>query len=128
MAKVFTSWGALESALQKEVSDATEEVIDNSIDALFKNVDMFYSSEEGRYISQGHLAASPESEFHGGGSVSSGEIRLNTGYTYVPSGRSTQQIYNYAEDNGLLGHGGFWNRTMTAIPGYIQKSFGSRFR
>ena len=31
MAKVFTSWGALESALQKEVSDATEEVIDNSI-------------------------------------------------------------------------------------------------
>lgn len=63
MAKVFTSWGALESALQKEVSDATEEVIDNSIDTLFKNVDMFYSSEEGRYIRQGHLAASPESEF-----------------------------------------------------------------
>ena len=31
MAKVFTSWGALESALQKEVSESTEEVIDLSL-------------------------------------------------------------------------------------------------
>lgn len=43
------------------------------------------------------------------------------------SGRSTQQIYNYAEDGGLLGHGGFWSKTMAVIPGYIHKSFGSRF-
>ncbi|MDY3017975.1 MAG: hypothetical protein SOR79_12655 [Blautia sp.] len=127
MSKAFTSWGDLVIALQNEVSEATEEVIDHSLDALYKNVFHFYSSSEGRYSRQGHLGASPESEFHGGGYVSSGEIRLNTGYTYVPSGRSTQQIYNYAEDGGLLGHGGFWSKTMTVIPGYIHKSFGSRF-
>lgn len=80
MSKVFTSWGDLVIALQNEVSEATEEVIDHSLDALYKNVFHFYSSSEGRYSRQGHLGASPESEFHGGGYVSSGEIRLNTGY------------------------------------------------
>jgi len=38
MSKVFTSWGDLVIALQNEVSEATEEVIDHSLDALYKNV------------------------------------------------------------------------------------------
>lgn len=98
-----------------------------SMDDLFMNIDQFYSSSEGRYTRTGTLRMSPESEFSGGGSVSSGEIRLNTGHRYSPSGRDTQTIYNYAEDGGLLGNGGFWSRTMDQVPRHIQESFGSRF-
>ena len=44
MSGTFTSWGALVQALQKEVAEATEEVVDDSLDDLYRNVDRFYSS------------------------------------------------------------------------------------
>ena len=92
MGNTFTSWSGLVLALQQEVAEATAEVIDASMDDLFMNIDQFYSSSEGRYTRTGTLRMSPESEFSGGGSVSSGEIRLNTGHRYSPSGRDTQTI------------------------------------
>lgn len=127
MSGTFTSWGALVQALQKEVAEATAEVVDDSLDDLYRNVDRFYSSSEGRYHRTGALRMSPQSYFMPGGSVSAGEISLNTGYGYSPSGRTTQTIYNYAEDGGLLGNGGYWSDTMSRIPAHIQQSFGSRF-
>lgn len=127
MGRTFTSWGALEQALQKEVADATREVIDNSMEDLHRNVGHFYGAAGGRYMRTGTLRSSPECSFMGGGAVSSGEIRLNTGYTYVPSGRDTKTIYNFAESGGLLGNGGFWADTMSAVPRHIQTAFGSRF-
>lgn len=78
MSGTFTSWGALVQALQKEVAEATEEVVDDSLDDLYRNVDRFYSSSEGRYHRTGMLRMSPQSYFSGGGSVSTGEISLNT--------------------------------------------------
>ena len=117
MSGTFTSWGALVQALQKEVAEATEEVVDDSLDDLYRNVDRFYSSSEGRYHRTGMLRMSPQSYFSGGGSVSTGEISLNTGHGYSPS----------AENGGLLGNGGFWADTMSRIPAHIQQSFGSRF-
>ena len=114
-------------ALQKEVAEATEEVVDDSLDDLYRNVDRFYSSSEGRYHRTGALRMSPQSYFMPGGSVSAGEISLNTGYGYSPSGRTTQTIYSYAENGGLLGNGGFWADTMSRIPEHIQQSFGGRF-
>ena len=127
MGGTFTSWGALEQALQQEVADATREVIDNSMEDLHRNVDRFYGATGGRYMRTGTLRSSPECSFMGGGAVSSGEIRLNTGYTYVPSGRDTKTIYNFAESGELLGNGGFWSDTMSAVPRHIQTAFGSRF-
>lgn len=127
MGGTFTSWGALEQALQKEVADATREVIDNSMEDLHRNVGRFYGAAGGRYMRTGTLRSSPECSFMGGGAVPSGEIRLNTGYTYVPSGRDTKTIYNFAESGGLLGNGGFWADTMDAVPRHIQTAFGSRF-
>ena len=41
MSGTFTSWGALVQALQKEVAEATEEVVDDSLDDLYRNVDRF---------------------------------------------------------------------------------------
>lgn len=99
MGGTFTSWGALEQALQKEVADATREVIDNSMEDLHRNVDRFYGAAGGRYMRTGTLRSSPECSFMGGGAVSSGEIRLNTGYTYVPSGRDTKTIYNFPKQS-----------------------------
>lgn len=64
---------------------------------------------------------SPQSYFSGGGSVSTGEISLNTGHGYSPSGRDTRTIYGYAENGGLLGNGGFWADTMSRIPAHIQQ-------
>ena len=55
MSGTFTSWGALVQALQKEVAEATEEVVDDSLDDLYRNVDRFYSSSEGRYHRTGML-------------------------------------------------------------------------
>ena len=78
MGGTFTSWGALEQALQQEVADATREVIDNSMEDLHRNVDRFYGATGGRYMRTGTLRSSPECSFMGGGAVSSGEIRLNT--------------------------------------------------
>lgn len=103
MSGTFTSWGALVQALQKEVAEATEEVVNDSLDDLYRNVDRFYSSSEGRYHRTGMLRMSPQSYFSGGGSVSTGEISLNTGHGYSPSGRDTRTIYGYAENGGLLG-------------------------
>ena len=74
MSGTFTSWGALVQALQKEVAEATEEVVNDSLDDLYRNVDRFYSSSEGRYHRTGMLRMSPQSYFSGGGSVSTGEI------------------------------------------------------
>lgn len=75
MSGTFTSWGALVQALQKEVAEATEEVVDDSLDDLYRNVDRFYSSSEGRYHRTGMLRMSPQSYFSGGGSVSTGEMQ-----------------------------------------------------
>ena len=119
MGNTFTSWSGLVLALQQEVAEATAEVIDASMDDLFMNTDQFYSSSEGRYHRTGMLRMSPQSYFSGGGSVSTGEISLNTGHGYSPSGRDTRTIYGYAENGGLLGNGGFWADTMSRIPAHL---------
>lgn len=127
MAKTFTSWGALKGALQKEVRSAMTEVVTKSFEDARTNVDNFYNSPEGIYQRTGQLAESPEMTLSGGGDSVSGEIRLNTGFKYDPSGRDTQTIYGYAEDGGLLGNGGFWEQTKEDVQKNIDEVFGRKF-
>ena len=127
MAKTFTSWGALKGALQKEVRSAMTEVVTKSFEDVRTNVDNFYNSPEGLYQRTGQLAESPEMALSGGGDSVSGEIRLNTGFLYDPSGRDTQTIYGYAEDGGLLGNGGFWEQTKEDVQKNIIEVFGRKF-
>lgn len=120
MGNTFTSWSGLVLALQQEVAEATAEVIDASMDDLFMNTDQFYSSSEGRYTRTGTLRMSPESEFSGGGSVSSGEIRLNTGHRWRKSVKNTGKDMNFIKR--------LWLDTMISGMNYIvvsnlQKSF-----
>lgn len=91
------------------------------------NVDQFYNSPEGRYKRTGQLAESPEMSLSGSGDSYHGEISLDTGFRYNPSGRDTQTIYGYAEEGGLLGTGGFWEQTEQDVEKNINEAFGKRF-
>lgn len=126
MARKFTSWDDLETALQKEMYSAMEEVIDQSFQDLHENVDYFYESPEGTYKRTGQLGESPEHELSGSGNDLIGKIDLDTTYRYNPSGRDTETIYGYAENNELLGNGGFWDKTMNQIEENIKNAFNKR--
>ena len=126
MARKFTSWDDLETALQKEMYSAMEEVIDQSFQDLHENVDYFYESPEGAYKRTGQLVESPEHELSGSGNDLIGKIDLDTTYKYNPSGRDTETIYGYAENNELLGNGGFWDKTMNQIEENIKNAFNKR--
>jgi len=127
MSKTFNSFSALKKALQQEVQAAMTEVVDKSFQDAHRNVDQFYNSPEGRYKRTGQLAESPEMALSGGGDLYHGEISLDTGFRYNPSGRDTQTIYGYAEDGGLLGQGGFWQQTEQDVEKNINEAFGKRF-
>ncbi len=128
MSKIFDSWNKLKKSLQKEVRDATEEAVEKSFQDLHENVDNFYTAPEGRYRRTGQLAESPEMRLYGSGDSYTGELSLDTTYQYYPAGRPTDVIYGYAEDGGLLGNGGFWQRTQLNIEENINEAFGKRFQ
>lgn len=127
MGKKVNSWADLESALQKEMYSAMEETIDKSFRNLHENLDYFYASPEGQYKRTGQLAESPEQEISGGDNLVTGKLNLDTSYVYRPSGRDTNTIYGYAEDNELLGNGGFWRETLYEIEENMNEAFGKRF-
>ena len=127
MNKTFNSFNALKKEIQKEVQAAMTEVVDKSFQDAHRNVDQFYISPEGRYNRTGQLAESLEMSLSGGGDSYHGEISLDTGFRYNPSGRDTQTIYGYAEDGGLLGQGGFWQQTEQDVEKNINEAFGKRF-
>lgn len=127
MNKVFTSWSALKAAVQKEMQSAMKETVDKSLLDAQDNVMEFYNSPEGAYKRTGQLGNAPEGEVLGSTNSVSGEIRLDTSYTYNPSGRDTKTIYGYAESGGLLGNGGFWEQTKEDVGKNIKDIFGKRF-
>lgn len=121
------SFAELEKVCQAKMRKAMEETINKSFQDLHTNVDHFYDSPEGIYKRTGQLAESPEYELSGDGNTMHGELRLDTSYRYNPSGRDTNTIYGYAENGGLLGNGGFWERTEEDTKRNIDEAFGKEF-
>lgn len=124
-----TSWAGLEAAMQKEMYAAMEETVDKSFENLHENVDHFYDLPEGIYHRTGQLKASPQIDaidFSGNSAIA--QISINTGTQYYPAGRDTHTIYEYAEDGGLLGNGGFWEKTLEQIDDNMKEAFGKRFK
>lgn len=110
------------------MNDALNEVVEKSYNDLQENVDYFYSAPEGKYHRTGQLMASPQIDtVNFNGNNATAQISINTGTQYYPAGRDTATIYGYAEDDGLLGNGGFWRETVYEIEENIKQSFGSRF-
>lgn len=124
----FNSWSALKKALQNKMGEALKEATEKSYKDLQENVDYFYTAPEGRYKRTGQLKASPQLDGinHNGDSAIS-QISINTGTQYDPAGRDTATIYGYAEDNGLLGYGGFWRETLIETEDNVKEAFGKRF-
>lgn len=119
----YTSLSGLKNAIINKLEDAVEETIDLTYQDAQQNVDNFYNSPEGRYKRTGQLGASVEYAVSG----TQGEVSLDTGYRYVPSGRDTATIYEYAESGGLLGNGGFWQKTTEDCEKNIKLCFEKRF-
>lgn len=119
---------ALRAAIREQMYEALQETVEDSYQDLKKNTDHFYDAPEGRYKRTNQLRDSPQLDavsFNNDSAV--GQLSINTSTQYDPSGRDTQTIFNYAEDNGLLGNGGFWQKTQDDIEKNIEESFGKHF-
>ena len=90
-------------------------------------MDEFYSIPEGRYHRIGMLQAAPQLdtvfETKNGAMA---QISINTGTQYDPAGRDTETIYGYAESDGLIGKGGFWERSKEEIPKILEEEIEKR--
>ena len=119
---------SLKAALQKEMFSAIQEATEKSYEDLKDNVSHFYDSPEGGYHRTNQLKDSPQLDgidYNGDSAI--GQISINTGTQYNPAGRDTETIYGYGENGGLLGNGGFWQRTEEDIEKNIKISFGKNF-
>lgn len=137
ISKAFSSWSAIEAAMRKEMYAAAADTADKSFQDLHKNVDYFYDSPGNPtsvadpppgYDRTGQLMASPQMDgisFNGNSVIA--QISINTGTQYDPAGRDTHTIYEYAEDGGLLGNGGFWQKTLEQIKENMNEAFSKRF-
>lgn len=128
MGGTFNGWGSLKKAIQQEMNNALKEATEESYDDLQENVDYFYTVPEGRYKRTGQFQASPQLDginYNGDSAMS--QISINTGTQYDPAGRDTATIYGHAEDDGLIGRGGFWRETLIETEENVNKAFGKRF-
>ena len=115
---------SLKAALQKEMFSAIQEATEKSYEDLKDNVSHFYDSPEGGYHRTNQLKDSPQLDgidYNGDSAI--GQISINTGTQYDPAGRDTATIYEYAEADGLIGNGGFWQRTEDKIEKNIADAF-----
>lgn len=123
----YKSLESLKSAILKEVRSAVDAAAQESKNVLQKNVDEFYSIPGGRYHRTGMLQAAPQLdtvfETKNGAMA---QVSINTGTQYDPAGRDTETIYGYAESDGLIGRGGFWERSKEEIPKILEEEIGKR--
>lgn len=141
MAKSFTSWSALEKALQQEMREAMEESESKSyLDAL-KNASDYYT-EGGddlvMYERTGQFGNSPRTtEVQGNGNNLNYEIYLDMNFEYptlAGSARdwSTPTIFSAIEEGfggkyAPKGKHGRWKQTEEDIQDNIENSFRKRF-
>ncbi|MBC5745717.1 hypothetical protein FMM74_019670 [Lachnospiraceae bacterium MD308] len=120
---------ALRQGIRKEMYAATQEATEQSFRDLQDNVRLFYGVPEGRYHRMKQLMNSPQlKEISFSGDTATGEIEIDTNSpSYNPSGRTVEEIYSYAEDDTLIGMGGFWQRTEEKIKDNVEDAFGKHF-
>ena len=123
----YKSLEALKAAILKEVRSAVDDAAQKSKNVLQKNVDEFYSVPEGKYHRIGMLQAAPQLDtVYETKNGAMAQISINTGTQYDPAGRDTETIYGYAEDGGLIGRGGFWERSTAEVPGILKEEIENR--
>ncbi|MDO4306685.1 MAG: hypothetical protein Q4C77_07610 [Eubacteriales bacterium] len=121
--------GKIKNEITRAFKAVFEEAVDHSFQDIHRNVDNFYNSPQGQYERTGQLAESPQiNSCTISDTAAHAQLSLDTSYTYVPSGRDTNTIYGYAESGGLLGNGGFWEKSMEDIEKNLKDAFESRFK
>lgn len=133
MSSKISSWADIEAKIRKEMYAAFDEAVQESFEDLKENVDYFYSIPEptypGHYHRTGQLGDSPQLDtVNYNGNSASAQISINTGTQYYPAGRDTETIYGYAENDGLVGRGGFWKESEYEFEENINKAFSKRFK
>ena len=125
----YKSLDSLKKAILKEVRSAVADAAQESKDILQKNVDEFYTIPEGRYHRIGMLQAAPQLDtvFETSNGAMA-QVSINTGTQYDPAGRDTEAIYGYAEADGLIGKGGFWERSKEEVPRILKEEIEKRLK
>lgn len=125
----YTNFASLKAAIQQKMYNAVQEATELSFQDLQSNVNHFYDAPEGRYKRTGQLRDSPQLDgIDFNDDVAVGQISINTSTQYDPSSRDTETIYGYAEAGGLLGNGGFFERTEEQVEDNINKIFSKHFK
>lgn len=132
MAKKFTSWADLESALQKEMRSAMEESVnDGYLKACENAVDFYIEGNPQFYNRTGKYGDAPDTDgVEGSGNHLSARIYMNpSGHEYTTGTFSAQEVWEAAENHtaGVLGKPGRWAQTEVDIEDAIDKAFGKRF-
>ena len=130
--KLMTTYKSLDSlkkAILKEIHSAVADAAQESKNVLQNNVDEFYTVPEGRYHRIGMLQAAPQLDIvfeTTNGAMA--QVSINTGTQYDPAGRDTESIYAYAEDDGLIGKGHFWERSKEEVPKILKEEIEKRLK
>lgn len=129
MGGIFTSWAAFEAAVQEDnlaVVQDTAKDVKETLDEYIGG--RFYGSGKGGYDRTDQLKASPQIDgVSSSGNTAVAQISINTGTQYDPAGRDTETIYGYAENDGLVGTGGFFRDTESEVPEQLASNAKKHF-
>lgn len=132
MSKEFSSWAALESELQKKMSEAMYETEQRSHYKALENAEKFYS--QGKpvvYDRTGKYGDAPDSTgVIGNGNQLKATIFMNpSGHGYRTGTFSAQEVWEAAETGsaGVLGLPGRWAETEADIEEIVKEEFGKMF-
>ena len=127
----FTSWGALEKALQDEMRSALQETADAAeMDTMFHNQNYYSGGAPKRYVRTGNFGASAiQYPMTGGGNSLSVEVGRRD-YTYLTGSHpDSTTVYGWAEEGaaGLVGMPGTWADTLIDMEEDLTTIFSSHF-
>lgn len=128
----YTSWVALENAIQKELKNTMNTIEHRSYNKALENAEEFYSQgSPKRYVRTGTYGDTPDSTgVSGGGNHYETDIYMNpNGHGYSTGTFSAYQVWEAVENSsyGVLGLPGRWNETESDIQKIINEEFGKRF-
>jgi len=130
MGGTFTSWGALEAAITSELVGAVEEAVEKSYRDADTEMHGFYSQGTPLYYSRtGQLGGiARRTGVVKSSSTAMGEVYLDTSIGYS-TGTPGFPVVEQAEvfGSGILGRGGFWQRTVAKIPLNLHMALSKRF-
>lgn len=131
MGKKITSFAQLRSECQKKMKKAMNEAESKTYLNANENLTDFYSQgKPTEYKRTGQLGNSTRTTgVTGGGNHLHAEVYLDPTYNYDTGTYSTPKVMSEAEvgGSGILGKGGFWERTEEDAKRNVDEAFSREF-